>query len=191
LRNQKESPLLRLPGELRNKIYEYAYGGMIIRTHTDDKSYPIFEQQSLAILPFSTNDLLTSTMVCRQFHSEVGVIPLLRNELCFNSITGMSTKLTEFAPKWRGKLRSVRLVGNHVGSIFGLIINLCEDAATTERLDGVNLVIVHTHTSISDHILERYYQDIIRLLFECKAHRDIKVEFVTNSSPPVQTPSAH
>jgi hypothetical protein len=119
LRNQKESPLLRLPGELRNKIYEYAYGGMIIQTHTDDKSYPIFEQQSLAILPFSTNDLLTSTMVCRQFHSEVGVIPLLRNELCFNSITGMSTKLTESATiYWRGIIRilfvyclSARLTG--------------------------------------------------------------------------------
>ena len=29
-RNEKESPLLRLPGEIRNKIYEFAVGGHII-----------------------------------------------------------------------------------------------------------------------------------------------------------------
>jgi hypothetical protein len=29
-RNDRESPLLRLPGEIRNKIYEFAVGGHII-----------------------------------------------------------------------------------------------------------------------------------------------------------------
>lgn len=31
LRNQRESPLLRLPAELRIRIYEYALGGLEIR----------------------------------------------------------------------------------------------------------------------------------------------------------------
>jgi hypothetical protein len=91
---------------------------MIIRVHIDDKSYPVFEQQSLAILPFSANDLLNSTMVCRQIHSEVGLIPLLRNELCFNGIVGISTKLTEFAPQWRAKLRSVRIAGRQPRRVY-------------------------------------------------------------------------
>jgi len=33
-RNDIESPILRLPGELRNKVYRYVFGNMIIETST-------------------------------------------------------------------------------------------------------------------------------------------------------------
>jgi hypothetical protein len=109
LRNQQDSPLLRLPGELRNKIYEYAYGGMIIKAFTastKDKHYPVYEQGNWTLLPFSTGDLLNSTMVCRQVYSEIGGIPILHNELWF-SIKSMSTKLSKIATAKREKLTTI------------------------------------------------------------------------------------
>ena len=88
-RNCLESPLLRLPGEIRNRIYAFAFtvrcvevvgrywstsGGVHILWSKDcrdlDQRYPLSE-------------LISSTMVCRQFYAEASpLIPRL-NEFCF------------------------------------------------------------------------------------------------------------
>jgi hypothetical protein len=157
-------------------IYEYAYGGMIIRAFTNDKYYPVYEKGSWSLLPFSANDFLASTMVCRQMHSEIGLIPILCNELWFKDAAKMSKKLSEFAPKWRGRLKSVRLSAVNFASAINLIKKLEKDAAVTEHLKGVDFVLVTTEKGLDKPITEPYRLRC-RLMIERKLGRKVKIEF--------------
>lgn len=172
LRNQKKSPLLRIPGELRNNIYEHAYGGMIIRAFTYDDRYPVFDKQSSTRLPFFASDVLNSMTVCHQVHSEIGIIPVLHSELSFNNIAKMSSKLAGFAPRWCGKLRCVRLVATD----FFPAINLINDFGVTEHLKGVDLVVFQIYTPLKDS-MGGPWQHLFRMRFETKFGRKINVEF--------------
>jgi hypothetical protein len=157
-------------------IYEYAYGGMIIRAFTDEKYYPVYEKGSWTLLPFSASDFLASTMVYRQMHSEIGLMPILCNELWFKDATKMSKKLSELAPKWRGSLRSVRLSAANFASAMDLIKKLEEDAAVTEHLKGVDLVLVTTQKGLDKPITEAYRLRCC-LMIERKLGRKVKIEF--------------
>ncbi|KAI4631575.1 uncharacterized protein J4E87_002280 [Alternaria ethzedia] len=79
--NRQRSPLLRLPAELRNKIYEYALGGMELRI-----SYRNRELGLVAAMFYNTPVLFTSlhrlvglTLVSRQLYAETKILPF---ELC-------------------------------------------------------------------------------------------------------------
>jgi hypothetical protein len=133
LRNQKNSPLLRLPGEIRNKIYEYAYGGMIIKVYGDPEGDSIHEQGSWTRLSFSLEDLFTSTMVCRQIHSEIGLIPLLNNELWFEMGT-MSPRLSMMAPTQRNEIKTIWVYIHDIGSLTENV------QLEIKHLDGLELV---------------------------------------------------
>jgi len=78
LRNQIESPLLRLPAELRNRIYEYAfrtdcidYRSNKFRSRSDFKYNPVRKtsaaSQSLSLF-------LASLPVCRQYYAETKLL---------------------------------------------------------------------------------------------------------------------
>ncbi|KAF1959433.1 hypothetical protein CC80DRAFT_585957 [Byssothecium circinans] len=69
LRNQKESPLLRLPGELRNRIYRYALSGITINLYKGDGNK--FSTKSIS----HGAHILGLAKVCRQIHAEID--PLL------------------------------------------------------------------------------------------------------------------
>ncbi len=109
MENQKNSPLLRLPGEIRNRIYEYALGGNTIMidfetyrtTYIKDepsKVTPVFKYHCTVyneyLDPFrgkqpnrvnisSGFGLLTG--VCRQMYLETDTLPFKHNLVCFGS----------------------------------------------------------------------------------------------------------
>ena len=84
LQNAIKSPLLRLPGEVRNRIYEYALGGEEVccsyykrpylrpgqPNRTGKEKYPL----SLLMLP----------QVCRQIHAESALLPYHLNDFWFD-----------------------------------------------------------------------------------------------------------
>jgi hypothetical protein len=78
--HNSNSLLLRLPGELRNKIYEYAFGG-----HSVEVQYgPSSDDEDLYChAPGSTvslwSDLLSRTTICRQIHEETRLLPYALN----------------------------------------------------------------------------------------------------------------
>ena len=79
--NRQRSPLLRLPAELRNKIYGYALGGMDLRI-----SYRSRELGLVAAMFYNTPVWFTSlhrlvglTLVSRQLYAETKILPF---ELC-------------------------------------------------------------------------------------------------------------
>ena len=84
-RNQTESPLLRLPGELRNKIYEYALSQSIFQivwyNHYGDHLVRTFYPLDLAYLP----------KTCRQIYQETLLLPT-----SLNPIEGWTNELFHF-----------------------------------------------------------------------------------------------
>jgi hypothetical protein len=79
LRNQQQSPLLRLPAELRNKIYGHVLGGFIISFPTARPRHHclIRFKFSRKIAEFKPSNLL---LVCRQINSEAQLLPFELNE---------------------------------------------------------------------------------------------------------------
>lgn len=83
VRNRKWSPLLRLPAELRNRIFEYAFVVRIVRFNfvSTESRYPA---DFLAYPPITAgardiSSLLRRTIVCRQIHSETAILPVKLN----------------------------------------------------------------------------------------------------------------
>jgi hypothetical protein len=80
-RNQEQCPLLRLPAELRNKIYEYALSGFQIHIDRDPITCQIRARHALLK---ETNDrhaqFQALTTTCRQIHQESQPLPVTLNE---------------------------------------------------------------------------------------------------------------
>lgn len=78
-RNEKESPLLRLPAELRNKIYEYTIGGYVIELFESTKKphYNMLSQADGHYTALANPTVLSKT--CRQLHKETALLPYSLN----------------------------------------------------------------------------------------------------------------
>ncbi|KAH7086857.1 hypothetical protein FB567DRAFT_592725 [Paraphoma chrysanthemicola] len=84
--HNRNSPLLRLPGEIRNRIYEYAFGGENVY------SIAIFstpEVEGWDSEVFNSNipnfgDLVSPTMVCRQIYDEARTLPYALSTFIMN-----------------------------------------------------------------------------------------------------------
>jgi hypothetical protein len=108
--NQNDSPFLRLPGEVRNAIYEYALGGKTI--HIDYETYrtihksnkiqtvtPVFKYHCTVYDKKPTNPFNAASQpyrkfstsftplnnVCRQLYQETAILPYNLNLICFGS----------------------------------------------------------------------------------------------------------
>jgi hypothetical protein len=79
--NSTRSPLLRLPAELRNRVYKYALSGMQIcfRPKSEDgreaRVYPKGTSEGRPATKF-----LTLTSVCHQLHRETKLMPFHQND---------------------------------------------------------------------------------------------------------------
>ncbi|CAO2656962.1 Nn.00g057650.m01.CDS01 [Neocucurbitaria sp. VM-36] len=114
LRNQQESPLLRLPGELRNKIYGYVVDDPIhihfsLRRIERVGGGEYFHRSGPVQIHYSRQHIALNE-TCRQTHAETRILP-------FNSLyevygdadalrEGICTKLTE---EQRSTLRTVHV----------------------------------------------------------------------------------
>ena len=78
-RNEAESSLLRLPAELRNKIYEYAVGGHVIELISSKKKphYKMLSQANGHYTALANPTVLSK--ICRQLHKETALLPYSLN----------------------------------------------------------------------------------------------------------------
>jgi hypothetical protein len=72
--NQKESPLLRLPGEIRNMIYEDIFSAFVIHPicegPTRDAKCTLCMEHREGFWSLSLDKAIKASLVCRQYHSE-------------------------------------------------------------------------------------------------------------------------
>jgi hypothetical protein len=73
--NQFNSPLLRLPGELRNTIYEYALDGRVWRVCGDNECLVHGSTQTRLLEAIEVADACSLLRTCRQIHAEAQDLP--------------------------------------------------------------------------------------------------------------------
>ncbi|KAI4931577.1 hypothetical protein J4E85_004171 [Alternaria conjuncta] len=91
-RNQTESPLLRLPGELRNRIYELVVGGNIIfvsgSLQRPEKA--LVDLMTPGVAQKSTwtfvSGIFTIGLACRQLHRETALTQYTKNVFHFDDM---------------------------------------------------------------------------------------------------------
>ncbi|KAF1840622.1 uncharacterized protein K460DRAFT_259121, partial [Cucurbitaria berberidis CBS 394.84] len=108
LRNQRESPLLRLPGEIRNRIYDYAFSGHIVHVLGPSREYPMYRATDWQPTGYSLSTLNNTTTLCRQIRSETVLLPLERNEFMLPPLL-LSYLLSTLAPQQLHAITTVRL----------------------------------------------------------------------------------
>jgi hypothetical protein len=96
-RNANRSPLLRLPRELRNLIFDFLFNGLTIQVLHGLKTLPVYRSGTWARQPFYVHNLVEITTVCRQIRAETSLLPFQRSEFFFSSwksLAHMARKLT-------------------------------------------------------------------------------------------------
>ncbi|KAG9188716.1 hypothetical protein G6011_07421 [Alternaria panax] len=111
LRNQQASPLLRLPGEIRNAIYEYALGGHHIYLN---EHYPKLRSiliRSVDGEQVSKHHLFALGNTCRQTYSESAVMLLSLNEILgYFWSTIEHRRCARFTPSQRDAIRNISVL---------------------------------------------------------------------------------
>jgi len=74
--NQRNSPLLRLPAELRNQIYKYALGGHIVLLGT---THELVYPRKPRLYPEEPISHFALLRVCSQIHAEAALLPYSLN----------------------------------------------------------------------------------------------------------------
>ncbi|KAH3909047.1 hypothetical protein HBI56_125970 [Parastagonospora nodorum] len=107
LRNQQQSPLLRLPAELRNQIYEHVCRGVRLRPGSGNVHYRNILDPDAVIIPV-THMLL----VCRQIHNEAALYPLSFAEIQLWKREGFQQFLNTLSERQRNAIHTV-----HTGTL--------------------------------------------------------------------------
>ena len=118
LRNQRESPLMRLPAELRDSVFKYLLGGQELRIM-------VYEDPLLASRPMGdtghfkdTKNFVTITQTCRQAHSDTKLMPFGLNKIVGNAVD-LSTFMDD-AAAWQIKaIETVRYTPLYHKSYLG------------------------------------------------------------------------
>ncbi|KAI8939957.1 hypothetical protein NX059_003683 [Plenodomus lindquistii] len=112
LRNLHHSPLLRLPGELRNRIYEYVFTG-IIQQHPNPNGIkftskicsPMFKKLSTKVdSTQSTARFRGLLLVSRKIYAETRLLAFQMNEFEVFRVQGLNDFFSKFSDEQRQKI---------------------------------------------------------------------------------------
>jgi hypothetical protein len=124
IKNQLKSPLLRLPAELRNNIYEYVCGGLIIcPTAIEASPYRLWSRHQRDSLDSDWKPLESPTkylLVCRQMHAEMALLVLKLNDFGFLHFRYFSHFVSRLSEQQRAAITSVifALIDNNVSRVI-------------------------------------------------------------------------
>jgi hypothetical protein len=111
LKNQLQSPLLRLPPELRNKIYDYVCGGLTVcPTKMNTPPYRLWSRYTKDRLTSDWKPLPNPTsylLVCRQMYSEMALLPLKLNDFEIFHFRSSSQFIGQLSTEQRNAIDSV------------------------------------------------------------------------------------
>ncbi|RYO63426.1 hypothetical protein AA0113_g6119 [Alternaria arborescens] len=108
LRNQEASPLLQLPGEIRNKIYQYALGGHHIYLDEHQPSFKRLVIRRAEGKRISKDGLFALGYTCRQTHSESAILLFSLNEFIGYFWSTFEIQRCElFSPSQRNAIRNI------------------------------------------------------------------------------------
>ncbi|CAI9625365.1 unnamed protein product [Alternaria burnsii] len=164
-RNRLQSPLLRLPGEIRNRIYAFAFTVQRIQVvAVSARLVHLVWPEDWRGLKHSQlyplSELISSIMVCRQFYTEASpLIPRL-NEFCFIDPDD-TQRFTEHMPqKFLEAIETVVMANCVPETLEGL--QLMADT-TLPRMCGLKKIVVRPGVSFVGSFL--HMQEVFRKMF--------------------------
>ncbi|KAH7086760.1 hypothetical protein FB567DRAFT_549209 [Paraphoma chrysanthemicola] len=154
-RNATSSPLLRLPAELRNKIYAYVLTGPNEVYSFDYAS----NRHWLGNVPPKTTHPVALIRCCRQVDAEAKLLPFELNLFRFSDLVIFSaTTVGLFLPVQRAAITRISITGylKHPGTVFTVARMKTWDFACARALLPrlVSVQLVHTSRA-SDKYLDR------------------------------------
>jgi hypothetical protein len=115
-RNRRNSPLLRLPGELRNRVYEYAMSGVTISVFPAPKPWSpaqlhahVADTATALTAMSSPSDTISLTRVCRQIHVETRLLPFRAFTFHINSDGSFSKFVDSLLPIQRDAISTIEM----------------------------------------------------------------------------------
>ncbi|KAF1359339.1 hypothetical protein EJ07DRAFT_77821, partial [Lizonia empirigonia] len=109
--NQRESPFLRLPGEVRNRIYNLALGNrQIMILHPRLYSAIRYSRRCHGTDPFEPNTvdkLLHLTETCRQIHAETDLLVFKANDFRIGSELNFNKFLDSISQRQTDAIRTL------------------------------------------------------------------------------------
>jgi hypothetical protein len=150
-RNATASPLLRLPGEIRNKIYAYAL---------DNVEYQLFKEVPRFTAPQQAYVIARTTKptrrplrhlallgVCRQIHHEAELLPFHLTKLHITSLASFRY-FSAFTPKQRAAITKMHLCLTWHDTLHRwneLFKGDFEGRMLADLMLGVRTVVLHLH----------------------------------------------
>lgn len=114
--NQRDSPLLRLPAELRNQIFQYALGCktwtfLVRESHQQTVYVPSRLEHALALLA-----------VCRQIYAETALLPFSLDTFSFDHYTDLQWWLKAQRPAQSDVVSTISI--HHRLYLYGILAEL-------------------------------------------------------------------
>jgi len=154
-RNQLDSPLLRLPGELRNAIYEQVLGNWDFRMVYIKNAYPQLGLYCRRVGESGrwqrlTSALTTLLFVCRQIYAEARYLPFTLNVFGGKTMWCLHKLLDRLNDNQRRRVTNVRLVlsrknmaWDEKGKLIGSRLVTADDARPVfQGLYGLRRVVI-------------------------------------------------
>jgi hypothetical protein len=167
--NQQQSPLLRLPAELRNKIYEYALGGMELhissRSRMSDQFSVVSSDPSFDNIPL--HRLIGLTLVSQQLYAETKLLP-------FELGTVRTTASTPRAPIKRLSVTQRQAISSiRVDYWYASDCRFWMFCPAVKALKGLKRVVVFDCPE--PRIVEE--DDVVGMIKKSRRRADVGVEF--------------
>jgi hypothetical protein len=131
-RNQADSPLLRMPGELRNTINDYILDHQIVTLTTTGET---------TFMAADVQNALNLTQVCRQTYAETAKLVLSACTFKFNNSATFATWLARLPDHQRDAISRIEMQGARIIADFGgrdlSIILKTPEINTLSKLTGL------------------------------------------------------
>ncbi|KAF1932426.1 uncharacterized protein M421DRAFT_403295 [Didymella exigua CBS 183.55] len=106
-KNNQHSPLLRLPPEIRNRIWEYTLGNIVFRVRGKRSG----RKYSMDFVPPSNEPSIGVSLLrtCCQIYSEAASMPIRLNTFAFLSTWAVKKVTKQLKPYQRKQINTIRL----------------------------------------------------------------------------------
>ncbi|KAH7086811.1 hypothetical protein FB567DRAFT_51755 [Paraphoma chrysanthemicola] len=166
-RNALHSPLLRLPRELRDLVFDFVFSDLLIDTLPEQAGIHVYNHRAWAKQPFTASLLIAITSTSCQIHVETFLLPFQLCEFYFASMEALVNMVDQLTSQQQHAIKRVRV------PVQGPFDGHSEDQITyvlhcLTGLEGVMLWMLPNawgKTKFSDkEVKEGYVEGICRIL---------------------------
>jgi hypothetical protein len=127
VKTNHESPLLRLPPEIRNRIWRYTLGGKVFR-----QCYGTNRRCVLRPEPRERGNIFALLTACRQIYAETSVLPFVVNTFSIQQSWGLRSDTKRFRKGQRSQIDELSLdvMTSDFGQNYGQYLKTVIDVAT-------------------------------------------------------------